>query len=105
MGRKNKYNNFPPRKQVPVGGVCLLCECNRQVRKAARPYVIGTRTLRRTAMLLNTTHALGFPAQCPKICPGMIFAGINNETGKLERFKVLQVPWKFPDRSSVERVE
>jgi hypothetical protein len=95
MGRKNKYNNFPPRKQVAVGGVCLLCECNRQVRKAARPFVNETRI----------TNSLGFPALCPKICPGMVFEGRNNITGEIELFKVLQVPWKFPDRSSVERIK
>ena len=95
MGRKNKYNNFPPRKQVPVGGVCCLCQCNRQIRKAAHPYVVGTRV----------TNAMGFPMNCPKICPGMIFEGMNNTTGELERFKVMQVPWKFPDRSSVERIQ
>lgn len=95
MGRNNKYNNFPPRKQVPVGGVCLLCECNRQVRKAARPFVNDIRT----------TNALGFSALCPKICPGMVFEGRNNLTGEIEMFKVLQVPWKLPDRSTVERIK
>jgi len=95
MGRKNKYNNFPPRKQVAVGGVCLLCECNRQVRKAARPLV--------KEILNYWLH--GFPPRCRKICPGMVFEGRNNETGEIEMFKVLQVPWRFPDRSSVERIK
>jgi uncharacterized Fe-S cluster protein YjdI len=35
----------------------------------------------------------------------MVFSGVNNLTGEEEIFRVTQVPWKFPDRSSVERVQ
>jgi len=90
---KNKYYKFPPRKQVPVGGVCLLCQCNRQVRKAAQPFVRG----------------MGFPAlawaRMPLISPGMVFTGVNNLTGEEESFKVHRAFISMPDRSSVERIK
>jgi len=95
MGKNNKYHKFPPRKQVPVGGVCLLCQCNRQVRMAARPFVKGK----------SISHALGFPAAMPLLSPGMIFKGVNNLTGEEESFKVQCVLILNPERSSVERIK
>lgn len=92
---KNKYYDFPPRKQVPVGGVCLLCQCSRQVRKAARHFVQGTRIC----------HSLGFPMRMPLILPGMKFKGFNNLTGEEEEFEVISVPVCCPDRSPVERIK
>lgn len=95
MGRKNKYNNFPPRKQVPVGGVCLLCQCSRQIRKAAEPFVQGKKI----------SHALGFPANFPLLECGMEFTGKNSQTGEMETFRVRSVLLLYPDRSSVERIK
>lgn len=94
MGRKNKYNNFPPRLNVPVGGVCALCQCSRQIRKAAHPYVIGQ----------TTCNRLGFPIQVPLICPGMKFTGLNNQTGEEETFEVRSVLINFPQFSVVRRI-
>lgn len=92
----NKYHNFPPRKQVSVGEVCLLCECNRQVRKSAQKYVHGTQSLNigsRQAMVL------------PLIVPGMIFSGVNNLTGENEAFQVCNVLWGTPIRSVMKRIK
>jgi hypothetical protein len=88
MGNNDKYYKFPPRKQVPVGGVCLLCQCNRQVRKAARPYI---------------KEYWSFRTIPP---PGMmVFKGVNNLTGEEEWFKIRFVQWSKPEFSSVERIK
>jgi hypothetical protein len=87
MGNNDKYYKFPPRKQVPVGGVCRLCECNRQIRKAARPYFKEHWSFR-------------------NIPPSsMIFKGVNNLTGEEEWFKLKHVQWSKPEFSSVERIK
>ena len=95
MGRKNKYNNLPPRIQVPVGGVCSLIQCSRQIRKAAEPFCKGRKI----------SHALGFPASFPLLEIGMEFTGVNNITGEEETFRVRSVLILYPDRSSVERIK
>jgi hypothetical protein len=95
MGRKNKYNSFPARQQVPVGGLCLLCQCSRQIRKAARPFVQGKK--------LN--NSLGFSAVFPILEPGMKFTGVNNITGEEETFEVRSVLIMQPHLSTVERIK
>lgn len=91
MGRNNKYYKFPSRRQIPVGGFCLLCQCNRQVRKKARPIV------------QSTWNSLFGPIT--NLSPGMVFSGVNNLTNELEVFEVVGVDVLCPNFSSVERIK
>lgn len=105
MSRKNnKYRNFPARKQVPVGGLCLLVECCRQVRKAAQPFVQGLRRWYPG----RSGGRMGSPALTPKIKPGMIFSGINNLTGEKETFRITSIPISvtnsFSEQIAVKRI-
>lgn len=93
--KNNKYHSFPRRINIPVGGVCSLAQCNRQIRKAAQPFVQGK----------VVTHSLGFPALFPKISPGMEFTGLNNQTGEIETFRVTSVPVFKPEFSGMLRIK
>lgn len=93
--KKNKYSGYPPRTNVPVGGVCSLAQCNRQIRNAARPFVLET----------ELRDDLGFPAYFPRISPGMEFSGLNNQTGEMETFRVTSVPLLKPEFSGMERIK
>lgn len=63
MGRKNKYNKFPPRINVKVGERCDLRQCCRQVRKDAQKQL---------------NHKTAYFTE--------VFEGLNNETGEMEQF-------------------
>ena len=80
MGRKNKYNNFPPRLNVAVGERCLLCQCNRQVRKSVRGYI-----------------KMGFW----KMLQSVKIKGVNNQTGEEEVFRVVQISFRMRNTTYV----
>ena len=94
MGRNNKYHKFPARRQISVGEFCLLCQCNRQVRKMARPIVQST-----------SVRSNSFFGPITNLSPGMILSGVNNLTNELEVFKVVSVDIGRPDLSGVERIK
>ena len=108
----DKYRNFPSKKNISVGEVCFLCECNNSVRKQVVLFAKQNWThfyIKQTNTIYSSYSSF-FHAkwlQWIEKNKGKRFSGINKQTNQEETFEIITIAkymdTRYPNTKCIKR--
>ena len=104
----DKYRNFPSKKNISVGEVCFLCECNNSVRKQVILFAkqnwchFYIKQIQSFSSFFHTKWLRWIEKY-----KGKRFSGINKQTNQEETFEIITIAkymdTRYPNTKCIKR--